>query len=292
MPVRRLEEVGEELSRWATSGLTRVPTGFPLFDDRTNGGIAPGEVFLFLARTSVGKTWFALNVIANQERTTPMVFFSLEMHGRYILQRLAGIASNTPTIDIEQSLSTTGEAEGVQIAQERYPLLAIEDEPGMSVRAMSDALEEYAGQFGQPPRLAVVDYMELVRSPGMTQVENVDKLGWALKDFARKEDIALVVLHQVKRGDGNQGHQPLTMTDARFGGEMSADYVGGAFRPCLNPALSVDMRESMESDFRLQFLKTRSSGGVYPDGVRHYFDIETGSIVPWFDQIPDGQMEF
>ena len=102
---------------------------------------------------------------------------------------------------------------------------------------MGEALEEYAATFGQPARLAVVDYMELVRAPGMSQMESVDKLGWSLKDFARKEDIALVLLHQVKRGDNNQGHQPLTMTDARFGGEMSADYVAGAFRPCLNPSL-------------------------------------------------------
>ena len=130
-------------------------------------------------------------------------------------------------------------------------MLAIEDEPGLSVRAMREALEDYAATFGQPARLAVVDYMELVRSPGMTQVENVDKLGWSLKDFARKEDIALVVLHQVKRGDNHQGHQPLTMPDARFGGEMSADYVAGAFRPCLNPHRSPDMRGAMDNDFRL-----------------------------------------
>ena len=280
------------MSRWATSGLTRVPTGFPLFDDRTNGGIAPGEVFLFLARTSVGKTWWALNVIANQDETTPMIFFSLEMHARYILQRLAGIASNTPTIDVERSLSETGECDGVRQAEERYPMLAIEDEPGLSVRRMSDALEEYAATFGQLPRLAVVDYMELVRSPGMTQVENVDKLGWSLKDFARREDIALVVLHQVKRGDNNQGHQPLTMTDARFGGEMSADYVAGAFRPCLNPNLAPDMRAALDDDFRLQFLKTRSSGGIYPDGVRHHFDTQTGAIVPMPSDLPSGQLGF
>lgn len=292
MSIRRLEEVGEELGRWATSGLTRIPTGYPLYDSRTNGGIAPGEVFLFLARTSVGKTWWALNVIANQDKTTPMVFFSLEMHARYILQRLAGIVSNTPTIDIERSLSATGEAPGVKEAEERYPMLAIEDEPGLSVRAMSLALEEYADNFGQRARLAVVDYMELVKSPGMSQVESVDKLGWALKDFARKEDIALVVLHQVKRGDGNQGHMPLSMTDARFGGEMSADYVAGAFRPCLNPGLGQDMRVAMEDDFRLQFLKTRSSGGIYPDGVRHYFDTQTGSLVPMPSDLPSGQLEF
>lgn len=270
--------------------MTRIPTGFPLFDSRTNGGIAPGEVFLFLARTSVGKTWWALNMIANQDKTTPMIFFSLEMHARYILQRLAGITSNTPTIDIERSLSETGKAVGVAMAEERYPLLAIEDEPGLSVRSMGLALEEYADTFGQSARLAVVDYMELVKSPGMTQVESVDKLGWALKDFARREDIALVVLHQVKRGDNNQGHRPLSMTDARFGGEMSADYVAGAFRPCLNPNLDQGMREAMDNDFRLQFLKTRSSGGIYPDGVRHHFDTQTGAIVPMPSDLPSTQL--
>jgi hypothetical protein len=52
------------------------------------------------------------------------------------------------------------------------------------------------------------------------------------------------------------------------------------------------MMAAMEDDFRLQFLKTRSSGGIYPDGVRHHFDAQTGSIVPMPSDLPSGQLEF
>ena len=59
------------------------------------------------------------------------------------------------------------------------------------------------------------------------------------------------------------------------------------------PGLSVRaMREALDDDFRLQVLKTRSSGGIYPDGVRHHFDTQTGSIVPMPSDLPTEQLEF
>src|SRR5579862_7723563 len=99
MYYRPLPDVIREAHEWAISPHPRLPTGYPFFDDRTDGGAAPGEVILFTARSSVGKTTFALNVMENLAGT-PTAMFSLEMHGRYIAQRLAAMHNLTTTHEV------------------------------------------------------------------------------------------------------------------------------------------------------------------------------------------------
>ncbi len=275
--LRDLDEVRTELARWATADIVRVPTGFRFFDDRTQGGMAPGQLMFALARTGVGKTWL-LTAIACNNPKVPTVFFSLEMHGRYILERLASVYTDTPTKSIEATLRAKGKSHAIDQTVAGLPLLMIEDEPDLGLEDMSEVLEDYAKKYGQPCRLVLLDYLELVRSFGATQMAVVQELARGLKNFAREHDVAVICLHQVKRGEGNNGHKPLDMTDGKFGSEESADYVLGMYKPNLNPTLSQELRESLDNDIRLQFLKTRTGGGIHPDGVQHHWNGETGRI--------------
>lgn len=269
--------VRDELARWATSDIVRVPTGYSFFDDRTQGGLAPGQLMIMLARTGVGKTWFLTSVAGNNPKV-PTVFFSLEMHGRYILERLASSLTDTPTKSIEVTLRSRGRSHAVDQAVEALPLLMIEDEPDIGLDDMAGSLALYDETYGQPPRLILIDYLELIRSFGQSQMAVVQELARGLKNFAREHDVAVICLHQVKRGDANNGHKPLGMTDGKFGSEESADYVLGMYKPSLNPDITQEMREAMDNDIRLQFLKTRTGGGIHPDGVQHLWNAESGRI--------------
>lgn len=280
-----LQDVKADLYQWATSDIVRVPLGFEFFDSRTQGGMAPGEVMIFLARTGVGKTWFLLNVAANNP-TTPAVYFSLEMQKRYTMLRLAGMLTNTPTNVVEQQ-AKTGHSPCVEEVPARLPHLAVVDEPALGLGDMGELLDEYADEMGRRPRLVLIDYLELIQTYGESQMDSVQGMGRALKNFARENDVALIVLHQVKRGDQNNGHKPLDLTDGKFGGEESADYVLGMYKPANNPALGQQLREQMEDDLRLQFLKTRTGGGIHPDGVKHTWVPATGRIIcPHFRERP------
>ncbi|MBR1625386.1 MAG: AAA family ATPase, partial [Clostridia bacterium] len=68
-----------------------VMTGFPRFDKLTNG-LQKGDLIILAARPSVGKTAFALNIIANIAKRTGekkvIAFYSLEMPSTQIAQRL------------------------------------------------------------------------------------------------------------------------------------------------------------------------------------------------------------
>ena len=281
--LRDLPEVRDELYQWATSDVVRVPMGYRFFDDRTQGGMAPGQAMILLARTGVGKTWWLINVAVNNPNV-PTVFFSLEMDARYILGRVASTNTGQATNRIENTMRDIGTSPAVDSTCDDLPLLYIEDTPDIGLADMSQVLDDYRDRTGSPARLVLVDYLELVRNWGTTQMENVQSMARAMKVFAREHDVALVVLHQVKRGDSNAGHRPLDLTDGKFGGEESADYVLGLYKPSLNPAISQELRERLDSDIRLQFLKTRTGGGIHPDGVRHHWNPDTGRIAEVDDQ--------
>src|SRR6056300_427950 len=147
MPLRSLDRVGADLSRWASEPDRRVPTGYHFFDSRASGGVAPGELLTMICHSGVGKTWFMVNVARNNP-TTPTVMFSLEMHGRYILQRLAAVHNGVATSEIESTLARGRTSRAVQQTIDAYPLLRIDDDPEMGFGDMSDILQEYTDETG------------------------------------------------------------------------------------------------------------------------------------------------
>jgi KaiC/GvpD/RAD55 family RecA-like ATPase len=273
-----LSTVATEYLAWATDPNPRVPTGYPILDSRTNGGAAYGEVVLFNCRSQVGKTTFGLNVIANNIGR-PCVFFSLEMHGRYLIPRLAAIHTGTPTEDIERQMRATGRSPEVERTVNEFGRLAIIDKPAMTLKEMGQALEEVQQTWGQRVELVVIDFLELMGGiPSLNKVEKIDDLTQKIKNFARQYDVVVLLLHQVSRTEGGGGELPLDITSGRYGGEVSADYVLGAFRPCLRKGISQEEYLHDRWLFFVQFLKTRGGSEIHPEGELHCFNPHTMRI--------------
>lgn len=269
--VRGMGEVAREYRSWATSSQPRIPTGFSLVDSRTGGGIAEGEVLLFLARPQVGKTTWALNVIRNNP-DTPSLFVSIEMHGRYLLSRLAAMRHGISTIQLESTARFDDPSSPLLETAAAYDKLAIVDDPAISTDGIREAIDDATELLGTRPLLVMVDYLELIRSNGSSAVEAVDRVAVDLKRVARDADVALVVLHQVGRSEGGNGDVPLGLKAGRYGGEQAADYVVSAFRPCLSPNLTEDEYRAAQPHWYFQFLKNRASGAIHPAGALHWLD--------------------
>lgn len=284
-----LDSVQNDLVRWATSDISRVPTGYQVVDKPTGGGPAPGELLMFIARPGVGKTFWGLNVVANNP-TTPALFVSLEMHARYMLKRLAAIHTGTPTAQIEKSLREHGWSAAVDKTVQEFPKLVFWDQPGVGLPELHQMVEDYREERQENPKLVVIDFLELLRSFGATETESVKRMAMELKNFAREEDVVVIILHQVARGTAikrrgdeqayvDEGHRPLTKGHAAHGGEYSADYMVGAYRPGLDPTLANIQREFVKRDFRLQLLKSRGDEEFNPNqAVQHDWDPATGRI--------------
>lgn len=277
--LRRLSEIALDHRAWATMTKSRIPIGFDLFDTAT-GGIAPGELMLFLARPQVGKTAWAVNVM---RRTTdvPTVFFSLEMDGQFVAQRLAAVTYGVSTQSIEFETMTHGYSNYMDALGRDYPKLLIDDNPSQSIRNMATELGEAERHLGEPVRLVIIDYMELIRQPSMDSGSKVETISTNLKAFAREHQVSVIVLHQVPRGEKNAGDQPLSLLSGRFGGEAAADYILAAYRPALKHGISQSEYDVLKEHWYLQFLKTRSGGEIHPGGVRHHSDTETMVLRDW-----------
>lgn len=280
-----LKTTVRQYADWAQSDHPRIATGFPILDSRTSGGIAQGEVLLFMARSSVGKTAVACNMVLNA--AVPTVIFSLEMHGRYIAKRLAAIHSDVPDEGVEFDLRTTGKSEPFEKLVADYPKLTVIDKPAMSLKEMGVAMTEASEEWGETPSLVVIDYTELIGGvPSLGAAEAVDKVCRKVKDFAREWDCALILLHQVGRGEGGAGAEPLSLTAARYGGETQADYVLGAYRPCLRLGITQEEYLADRWQIFLQFLKTRGGSSIHPGGLLHYFDVNSMRISAEWPELP------
>lgn len=289
MSLKSLGEIAQAHYEWATTGsMGRIPLGFPFFDQATGGGVALGEVCMFLARSGVGKSWWACNVI-NNNPGVPTVFFSLEMQDRFMLQRLAAVHTGEPTQFMEAEIRERGSSLSIEKTVLDFPLLAIVDTPEMSLKQMSQALRDYRDQFDVEPELVLVDYMELVKGGlAMNQLESVDNVSRQIKNWARTEDVAFIVLHQTNMNTGarvserstemDNGHLPLTRQAARYGGDVAADYTVAMFKPSLDPRMSDQTREFRQNEVWLQLLKNRGGSKLYEGGVQHYVDIGNWQI--------------
>lgn len=282
-----LRTIVDEHYEWATSAAPRIPLGWSFFDDATGGGIAKGEVLMMLAYSGVGKTWWGGNVVINNPDVAS-VFFSLEMQGRALAQRLAACRYEVPTAEIEESVRLNGNAWALERLVQDYPWLAIDDTPANSLNTMQDTLQKVGDHWGRPPELVVLDYLELVKAgPALSSLEAVDKVSRSLKDFARKNDVAFIVLHQTNANEGariqgdygrgggsrvDNGHLKLTRKAARFGGDVAADYTVGVYKPSLDPNLAESVAAYREHELWMQLLKNRGGNVLHLQGVEHRVD--------------------
>lgn len=270
----------ESFRDWATDPRPRIPFGLPFFDDRTRGGMAKAQLAMIQAYSSVGKTTLALNVIANNPGV-PTLFFSLEMSWRMVASRLASIVTGTPTWEMEALLRQGVWPQQMADTAAAYPVLVGNDQSELAIKDMKLLVEKASIQMATPIRLIVVDYLELVGGAGLLgKSEQVDKAAVKLRSLAKDCDCSVIVLHQVSKGDGTGGSEPLGLDSGRYGGFQPCDFVVGAYAERLNRKLGTDERERVKDEVYLQLLKNRA-GGAHPDGVRHRLDASTGKLSEW-----------
>ena len=268
MTFKPLEESAAELSEWASGDSPRIRLGFPVIDEKTQGGPAPGELVMVLARSGVGKTSIGCNIARNVQGT-PTVFFSLEMASRMLLLRMASIHTNTPTYVVEQQLRYQGRSRPVEGTVQSFPLLSICDTPAMSIKGMGSYLDEAEEAWGQPTKLVIIDYLELVKAPLGTEggVATVDSVSRKLKDFARERNCVVVVLHQLSMG--------ASKSKKKSGAKGAADYTLGVYRPSLDPALEHTERQALADVIKVQFLKSRGGSELDFWGEAYHYDTES-----------------
>ena len=220
--------------------VTGISTGYYKLDDLTSGW-QKSDLIIIAGRPAMGKTAFALsmakNIAADQQK--PMAFFSLEMSGVQLTNRLI---SNVCEIGGKKILNGQLDRNEWDRFDKRIGNLIdaplyIDDTPGLSIFELRSKARRLVREH--KIELIMIDYLQLMNANGMrfsSRQEEVSTISRSLKGLAKELDIPIIALSQLNRGvegrEGVEGKRPL-LSDLRESGaiEQDADMVLFVHRP-------------------------------------------------------------
>jgi len=194
-----------------------LPTGFPDLDRLIGGGLKPGEMFVLAARPSIGKTAVALNIVRNiimrdvAGVRKNVLFFSLEMSGVQVAQRLLCTEAKIPLSSIMDKNIPAGGAQKLTqtVTELQKTQLLVDETAGISVFELRAKARKINDR--QKLDLIVIDYLQLMRSgeAGGNESRQVEvaAISGGLKKLAKDLQVPVLVLAQLNReSEKDQGN--------------------------------------------------------------------------------------
>jgi replicative DNA helicase len=208
------------------SGVTGVPSGYNLLDDKT-GGWQPTDLIVLAARPSMGKTALALSMARNAaiDADMPVGVFSLEMSSEQLALRLLCAEAR-----VNMQLVRTGrirEEDFNRLARyvgklERASIL-IDDTPGISILELRAKARRMVHEHGV--KLIVIDYLQLMSAPLIreSREREIASISRSLKGLAKDLNVPVIALSQLNRSvESRAGGKPM-LADLRESGAIEQD---------------------------------------------------------------------
>jgi replicative DNA helicase len=218
--------------------ITGTPTGY-LDLDHLLSGLQPSSLVVVGARPAVGKTSFALGMVAHAAleapAPAPVLFFSLEMSNLELSQRLLCAEARVDFTRVRNGQLQADDWQKISRAMGRLAEapIWIDDNPNltiMEIRAKARRLKSQIGSLG----MVVIDYLQLMtgRSSAENRQVEVSELSRGLKILARELETPVVALSQLSRGLELRADKRPMLADLRESGsiEQDADVVMFIFR--------------------------------------------------------------
>lgn len=218
----------------------KITLGIPKLDYVIRG-IAPGEVCLIMARSSVGKTAFLLNIIKHLSlKNITVLFFSLEQPLAQIYERGVQISSGVEGQQVEEvyKLDRPEKERYFKTASNSYKNMLAVEEDYLTAGDLKWYLKAAELKAGREIDVICIDYLGRMKASEHNAYEATSGLAKEFKHLAKETDKAVIYLHQTSRNEGKSGAEPLTITSGRDSGqtEEAADFVIGMWRPDIDKA--------------------------------------------------------
>lgn len=218
----------------------KIYTGFEELDDITNGNKA-GELVVIGAENSHGKTSLLLSIIynliteADDDYNPNLLFFSLEMTEKEILNRLTSMISKVPAKRFDDKKDFT-EDERQRIGKAIVLLskvnLTIIDDSSLTITQMISKAKKLERKY-KGLDAVYVDYFGLIKAYGKTQTELEKNIADGCKRMAKKLGVPVYLLAQLNK-EGFSGKPSKRSFKGSGALTDNADLVLGLYRPSIN----------------------------------------------------------
>lgn len=178
-----------------TGGLTGVPSGYTRLDEITAGWQA-SDLIIIAGRPAMGKTSFALSLAKNiaVDYRQPIAFFSLEMNGVQLVNRLISNVCEVAGSKILNGQLSNDEWERFDnnINKLQGAPIYIDDTPGLSVFELRTKARRLKREHNIG--ILMIDYLQLMNATGMrfnSRQEEVSTISRSLKQLAKELNIPM-----------------------------------------------------------------------------------------------------
>ncbi|MFI3255926.1 MAG: replicative DNA helicase [Psittacicella sp.] len=211
-------------------GVTGLKTGFSSIDE-VSSGLQPGDLIILAARPSMGKTAFALNICENiafsQEKSKPVLFFSVEMGAGQLMSRMLSSQSGIPLQKIKIGDLSNKDMSDIMHAYNAIEAggnsLFIEDASEITVIDIARMARAKYKEVGLS--LIVIDYLQLIRSFNKEESKNIEiaNISRSLKALAKELKIPVIALAQLSRSVEKRDNKRPVNSDLRDSGSIEQD---------------------------------------------------------------------
>jgi replicative DNA helicase len=222
-----LAEYMEQIEALQEGEATRygIPTGY-IDLDKLLGGFQRTDLIILAARTSVGKTSFALNLAVNAavKHNATVAIFSLEMAAEQLASRLLSMESGVDSPKIRSAHLNEQESRKLDAAMNhlaRAPIW-VDDTPSIPIMELRSKARRLAAEHNLD--MIVVDYLQLVASEGgESRVQELGQISRALKALARELRVPILALSQLSRAVEQRTPHIPQLSDLRESGALEQD---------------------------------------------------------------------
>lgn len=212
-------------------------SGYSAVDDLLyRGGFQPGLFCILGGRTHTRKTTITVNMIARMLKAGRSVgFITLdETPPQYVLKLMSAMYG-LPHALIENKWNTPyGEGLRAQYLRDANNLTL-----SKGYRPTIEDLDAWLAECeveGSRPEIIFHDYGSLMARADIYggETQRILQMIENLHIWTKKNELVTIMLHQLNREGGEDGSQPVTLSDLKYGGEEIADIVFGTYRPSLD----------------------------------------------------------
>lgn len=196
-----------------------IELGLADVDYAVGGGVERSEMIILAARPSHGKSAIALQCAHTWTYSKrPVLMISEEMSAHALGKRTLQFISETPEEHWRTSVKSL-ENDLAYYNQSRAPCLIAEScgTADAACEQIDKAVKEHGVQC------VIVDYAQLLRSPGKSRYEQVTQTSIMLKQAASHHRIVLMMLCQLNREIESRTKFTPTMSDIKDTGQLEQD---------------------------------------------------------------------